>query len=407
LRTLRRYSLARVAFDQVSKIYPDGTRAVNAIDLEISNGELMVLVGPSGCGKTTALRMVAGLEEISEGIVRIGERVVNRVPSRDRDIAMVFQSYALYPHLTVYENIAFGLRIRKTPKGVVDERVRDAARLLGLEDFLDRKPRALSGGQRQRVAMGRAIVREPQVFLLDEPLSNLDAKLRVQMRAEIAQLQSRLGVTTIYVTHDQVEAMTLGDRVAVMRKGELMQVAPPQELYEHPANLFVGGFIGSPAMNLVEAELQARNGSLAARIGDQELELDPELLALRPGLASYAGRTVVLGVRPENLEDAALAPDTPPARRLRGSVVLREALGSDVVAHLGIDARPAVTEDVRELARDLGDERRLGDTEQAVLVGRFGARSALREGDSADVAVDTRELHFFELETGQGIYENA
>jgi multiple sugar transport system ATP-binding protein len=407
LRTLRRYSLARVAFDQVSKIYPDGTRAVNAIDLEISNGELMVLVGPSGCGKTTALRMVAGLEDISEGIVRIGERVVNRVPSRDRDIAMVFQSYALYPHLTVYENIAFGLRIRKTPKGVVDERVRDAARLLGLEDFLDRKPRALSGGQRQRVAMGRAIVREPQVFLLDEPLSNLDAKLRVQMRAEIAQLQSRLGVTTIYVTHDQVEAMTLGDRVAVMRKGELMQVAPPQELYEHPANLFVGGFIGSPAMNLVEAELQARNGSLAARIGDQELELDPELLALRPGLASYAGRTVVLGVRPENLEDAALAPDTPPARRLRGSVVLREALGSDVVAHLGIDARPAVTEDVRELARDLGDERRLGDTEQAVLVGRFGARSALREGDSADVAVDTRELHFFELETGQGIYENA
>jgi multiple sugar transport system ATP-binding protein len=391
----------------VSKIYPDGTRAVNAIDLEISNGELMVLVGPSGCGKTTALRMVAGLEDISEGIVRIGERVVNRVPSRDRDIAMVFQSYALYPHLTVYENIAFGLRIRKTPKGVVDERVRDAARLLGLEDFLDRKPRALSGGQRQRVAMGRAIVREPQVFLLDEPLSNLDAKLRVQMRAEIAQLQSRLGVTTIYVTHDQVEAMTLGDRVAVMRKGELMQVAPPQELYEHPANLFVGGFIGSPAMNLVEAELQARNGSLAARIGDQELELDPELLALRPGLASYAGRTVVLGVRPENLEDAALAPDTPPARRLRGSVVLREALGSDVVAHLGIDARPAVTEDVRELARDLGDERRLGDTEQAVLVGRFGARSALREGDSADVAVDTRELHFFELETGQGIYENA
>jgi multiple sugar transport system ATP-binding protein len=407
LRTLRRYSLARVAFDQVSKIYPDGTRAVNAIDLEISNGELMVLVGPSGCGKTTALRMVAGLEDISEGIVRIGERVVNRVPSGDRDIAMVFQSYALYPHLTVYENIAFGLRIRKTPKGVVDERVRDAARLLGLEDFLDRKPRALSGGQRQRVAMGRAIVREPQVFLLDEPLSNLDAKLRVQMRAEIAQLQSRLGVTTIYVTHDQVEAMTLGDRVAVMRKGELMQVAPPQELYEHPANLFVGGFIGSPAMNLVEAELQARNGSLAARIGDQELELDPELLALRPGLASYAGRTVVLGVRPENLEDAALAPDTPPARRLRGSVVLREALGSDVVAHLGIDARPAVTEDVRELARDLGDERRLGDTEQAVLVGRFGARSALREGDSADVAVDTRELHFFELETGQGIYENA
>jgi multiple sugar transport system ATP-binding protein len=399
--------VARVAFDQVSKVYPDGTRAVSTIDLEIADGELMVLVGPSGCGKTTALRMVAGLEEISEGIVRIGERVVNHVPSRDRDIAMVFQSYALYPHLSVYENIAFGLRLRKTPKDVVDERVRDAARLLGLEDFLERKPRALSGGQRQRVAMGRAIVREPQVFLLDEPLSNLDAKLRVQMRAEICQLQNRLRVTTIYVTHDQVEAMTLGDRVAVMRKGELLQVAPPQELYDHPANLFVGGFIGSPAMNLVEAELQSRNGSLAAHIGEQELELDPELLAARPGLETYAGRTVVLGVRPESLEDAALAPDAPTGRRLRGSVVLREALGSDVVVHFGVDARPAVTEDVRELARDLGDERALDDAEHAVLVGRFGARSALREGEAAEVAVDTRELHFFELDTGQGIYDKG
>ncbi len=399
--------MAGVAFDQVSKVYPDGTRAVSAIDLEITDGELMVLVGPSGCGKTTALRMVAGLEEISEGVVRIGERVVNHVPSRDRDIAMVFQSYALYPHLSVYENIAFGLRLRKTPKDVVDERVRDAARLLGLEDFLERKPRALSGGQRQRVAMGRAIVREPQVFLLDEPLSNLDAKLRVQMRAEICQLQNRLCVTTIYVTHDQVEAMTLGDRVAVMRKGELLQVAPPQELYDHPANLFVGGFIGSPAMNLVEAELQARNGSLAAHIGEQEVELDPELLAARPRLRAYAGRTVVLGIRPESLEDAALALDTPAGRRLRGSVVLREALGSDVVVHFGVDARPAVTEDVRELARDLGDERALGDMEHAVLVGRFGARSALREGEAADVAVDTRELHFFDLETGQGIYDKG
>ena len=256
--------MAEVAFRDVAKVYPDGTRAVNGLDLEIDDGEFMVLVGPSGCGKTTALRMVAGLEPISEGVVRIGERVVNNVPARDRDIAMVFQSYALYPHLSVYDNIAFGLRLRKEPKDEIDRRVRDAARVLGLEEFLERKPRALSGGQRQRVAMGRAIVRQPQAYLMDEPLSNLDAKLRVHMRAEIASLQHDLGVTTIYVTHDQVEAMTMGDRVAVMRKGELQQVAPPQELYERPVNLFVGGFIGSPAMNMVEATIERRNGSFVA-----------------------------------------------------------------------------------------------------------------------------------------------
>src|SRR5206468_10712105 len=248
--------MAQVAFDRVSKIYPDGTRAVNDINLDIRDGEFMVLVGPSGCGKTTALRMVAGLEEISEGVLRIGERIVNHVPSRDRDIAMVFQSYALYPHLSVYENIAFGLRLKKLPKSEIATRVQGAASLLGLEEFLKRKPRALSGGQRQRVAMGRAIVREPSAFLMDEPLSNLDAKLRVQMRAEISRLQHDLGVTTVYVTHDQVEAMTMGDRVAVMRKGELQQVAEPQELYDRPVNLFVGGFIGSPAMNMLEATLE-------------------------------------------------------------------------------------------------------------------------------------------------------
>src|SRR5205823_3004789 len=255
---------------------PDGTRAVNDLNLDVHNGEFMVLVGPSGCGKTTALRMVAGLEEISEGEVRIGDRVVNHVPSRDRDIAMVFQSYALYPHLSVYENIAFGLRLKKVPKKEIDKRVQNAAHVLGLEPFLKRKPRALSGGQRQRVAMGRAIVREPAAFLMDEPLSNLDAKLRVQMRAEIARLQSDLGVTTIYVTHDQVEAMTMGDRVAVMRKGELQQVASPQELYDHPVNLFVAGFIGSPAMNMFEATLERSNGSLVAKIGDQRVVVDPE-----------------------------------------------------------------------------------------------------------------------------------
>src|ERR671914_1350101 len=274
--------MAGVSFDRVSKVYPDGTRAVDEISLDIEDGEFMVLVGPSGCGKTTALRMVAGLEEISEGVVRIGERVVNHVPSRERDIAMVFQSYALYPHLSVYENIAFGLRLHKVAKSEVDKRVREAARILDLEPFLKRKPRALSGGQRQRVAMGRAIVRQPQAFLMDEPLSNLDAKLRVQMRAEISQLQSRLGTTTIYVTHDQVEAMTMGDRVAVMRKGELQQVAPPQELYDHPVNLFVGGFIGSPAMNLIEAKLEGSDGSLVAVLGSQKISLGDETTSARP-----------------------------------------------------------------------------------------------------------------------------
>src|SRR6187397_2907470 len=256
--------MAAVEFERVSKVYAEGTTAVNELQLGIDDGEFMVLVGPSGCGKTTALRMVAGLEDISSGVVRIGDRVVNYVPSRDRDIAMVFQSYALYPHLSVYENIAFGLKVKKVPKDEIERRVQEAAHILDLEPFLKRKPRALSGGQRQRVAMGRAIVREPSAFLMDEPLSNLDAKLRVQMRAEIARLQHDLGVTTIYVTHDQIEAMTMGDRVAVMRKGELQQVAPPQELYDHPDNLFVGGFIGSPAMNLIETTLEGSNGSLTA-----------------------------------------------------------------------------------------------------------------------------------------------
>jgi multiple sugar transport system ATP-binding protein len=272
--------VAGVQFEGVSKVYPDGTRAVNDLNLDIKDGEFMVLVGPSGCGKTTALRMVAGLEDISHGLLRIGERVVNYVPSRDRDIAMVFQSYALYPHLSVYENIAFGLRVKKVPKDEIERRVHEAARTLDLEPFLKRKPRALSGGQRQRVAMGRAIVRQPQAFLMDEPLSNLDAKLRVQMRADISQLQRDLKVTTVYVTHDQVEAMTMGDRVAVMRKGELQQVATPQELYDTPVNLFVGGFIGSPAMNMLEATIEQGTGNgLVARIGEQALQLDDELVA--------------------------------------------------------------------------------------------------------------------------------
>ncbi len=401
--------MGAVAFEGVGKVYADGTRAVSGMDLEIRDGEFMVLVGPSGCGKTTALRMVAGLESISEGVVRIGERVVNNLPARDRDIAMVFQSYALYPHLTVYDNIAFGLRLRKAPKAEIDGRVREAAHILGLTEFLERKPRALSGGQRQRVAMGRAIVRQPQAYLMDEPLSNLDAKLRVHMRAEIASLQSDLGVTTIYVTHDQVEAMTMGDRVAVMRKGDLQQVAPPQDLYERPVNLFVGGFIGSPAMNLAEATIERRDGRLMVHVGEHALALDDEILRSRPALEAYVGRTVVVGIRPENLEDAALEPDTPDDRRLRGVVVLREPLGSEIVAHFTVAARPALTEDVRELARDVGQESAVRAAEaegtgETIMVGRFGPRSRIKNGDVVDIAVETGALHFFDLETGLGIY---
>ena len=402
--------MAGVTFEQMSKVYPDGTRAVDSLSLEIGDGEFMVLVGPSGCGKTTALRMVAGLEEISEGVLKIGDRIVNNVPSRDRDIAMVFQSYALYPHLSVYENIAFGLKIKKMPKDEIDSRVNDAARILGLEPFLKRKPRALSGGQRQRVAMGRAIVRQPQAFLMDEPLSNLDAKLRVQMRAEIAGLQRSLGVTTIYVTHDQVEAMTMGDRVAVMRKGQLQQVAEPQTLYDNPVNLFVGGFIGSPAMNMVEATLARQNGGLVANVGEQQVVIDAQTLDARPGLAAFEERTVVLGIRPEDLEDAALAPDTPADHRLNGQVTLTEALGSEIMVHFSIAANQAATEEMRELARDVGDERAIAQLDEgggstAAFVGRFGARSRVRIGDAVEIAVDSRALHFFDPETGLGIYD--
>jgi multiple sugar transport system ATP-binding protein len=400
--------VAAVAFSQVSKIYPDGTRAVSDLDLDTEDGEFVVLVGPSGCGKTTALRMVAGLEEITEGEVRIGDRVVNWVPARDRDIAMVFQSYALYPHLSVRDNIAFGLKLRKLDKPEIERRVENAARVLGLEQLLERKPRALSGGQRQRVAMGRAIVREPQAFLMDEPLSNLDAKLRVQMRAEISELQRDLGVTTIYVTHDQVEAMTMGDRVAVMRKGELQQVATPEELYDRPVNVFVAGFIGSPAMNLLEARLEGEGDSFEVVLGEQRLALDKEVLMARPALASYAGREVIVGIRPEELEDSELDPEAPPDRRLKGRLQLREALGSEVMAHVEIDARPAVTEDVRELAAEMeAPDTRDAEKGRTTVVGRFGPRSTVREGNDVEVAVDTRGLHFFDRDESLGIYNGG
>jgi multiple sugar transport system ATP-binding protein len=318
--------LAQIALEQLRKVYPDGTEAVRSVDLDIPDGGFMVLVGPSGCGKTTILRMVAGLEEITDGQIRIGERVVNEVAPKDRDLAMVFQNYALYPHMSVYDNMAFGLKLRRVDRKEIRRRVEEAARVLGLGDQLKKKPRQLSGGQRQRVAMGRAIVREPQAFLMDEPLSNLDAKLRVQMRGEIARIQRDLGVTSINVTHDQVEAMTMGDLVAVMKKGVLQQVDTPQRLYAHPVNLFVGGFIGSPAMNMVEATLEATNGDVHAVFGSNRLAVDQA--ALRGRVGEYTGRRVVLGIRPEDIEDAALVTDAPTDRRIDAAVDLVEAMGS-------------------------------------------------------------------------------
>ncbi len=348
--------LAEIVLDDVWKVFADGTEAVRALTLDIADKEFVVLVGPSGCGKTTALRMIAGLEGISRGTARIGDRVVNNVPPKDRDIAMVFQNYALYPHMSVFDNMAFGLKLQKMPRREIEERVGEAARILGLAELLARKPVALSGGQRQRVAMGRAIVRHPQAFLMDEPLSNLDAKLRVQTRSEISRIQNELGVTTIYVTHDQVEAMTMGDRVAVMRKGVLQQVDEPQTLYEHPENVFVAGFIGSPAMNLLEANLLGDGDDLKVEFGSFTFPIPTEVLTARPALRGYAGRTLVLGVRPEDMEDASLLSDAPADRRISVLIDLVEALGSDVVVHFMVDAPPALTDDVKELAVDVGVE---------------------------------------------------
>jgi multiple sugar transport system ATP-binding protein len=398
--------VAEITYDKVAKIYPDGTQAVHDLDLEIADGELMVLVGPSGCGKTTALRMLAGLEEISDGEIKIGDRVVNDLTPKDRDVAMVFQSYALYPHMTVHDNLAFGLKLRKTPKHEVDERVRRAAKVLQIEEFLKRKPRALSGGQRQRVAMGRAIVREPQAFLMDEPLSNLDAKLRVQMRAEIHQLQRRLGVTTIYVTHDQVEAMTMGDRVAVMQAGHLQQVDTPQVLYDQPVNEFVAGFIGSPSINLVEAQLEHANGSLVASFGGHRLTVDDQLARNRSGLGQYVGRTVILGIRPEDFEDASLEPDTPPDRRMKASVDLAEPLGAEILVHFSTEATSVVSSGVTADAGadaevTLGGED--GESSGTRLVARVSPRSRIALGKEIELAVDTRRLYFFDPSSGEAV----
>jgi multiple sugar transport system ATP-binding protein len=392
--------MAEIAYEHVFKVYPDGTEAVHDLDLEIRDGELMVLVGPSGCGKTTALRMLAGLEEITEGEIRIGDRIVNDLTPRDRDIAMVFQSYALYPHMTVADNLAFGLKLRKLPKNEVKERVQRAARILQIEEFLKRKPRALSGGQRQRVAMGRAIVREPQAFLMDEPLSNLDAKLRVQMRAEIHQLQRRLGVTTIYVTHDQVEAMTMGDRVAVMNAGHLQQVDTPQVLYDQPVNEFVAGFIGSPSINLVESELATSNGHLEVSLGEHKLAVDDKIARNRSSLGDYVGKKIILGIRPEDFEDTAIEPDAPADRRIKVTAELTEPLGSEVLVHFGTEATAVVSS---AAAADAGEDAdiRLGEEDEVTtrLIARVSPKSHVALGQEVELAVDTTRLYFFDPET--------
>jgi multiple sugar transport system ATP-binding protein len=397
--------VAEVLFKEVNKVFDGGVHAVKDLSLEVGDGEFLVLVGPSGCGKTTALRMVAGLEEITDGTVSIGGRVVNDLDPKQRDVAMVFQNYALYPHLNVYENIAFGLRLRKTPRSVVEERVGWAARLLDLAAYLHRRPKELSGGQRQRVAMGRAIVRQPQVFLMDEPLSNLDAKLRVQMRAEISRLQHELGVTTIYVTHDQIEAMTMGDRVAVMRRGELQQIDEPKRLYSEPNNLFVASFIGSPPMNLLEATVERRNGSKAVLIGEQRLAVESGGAALE----GCIGKTIGLGIRPEHVEDAAVTTGAPAGNRLQGKVTLTEALGSELLTHIEVAAKPVVSDEVLEGTIEEGEEIVASALEEeareqrTTILGRFDADSAARPEQSIEVVVDTAKLHFFDLETGRAI----
>jgi multiple sugar transport system ATP-binding protein len=399
--------MAEISFEQVTKVYPDGTEAVSAVDLEIADGALMVLVGPSGCGKTTLLRMVAGLEEITEGEIRIGDRVINDVEPKNRDLAMVFQNYALYPHMTCYDNIAFGLKLRRMPKREIDRRVRETARALGLEDQLKKKPRSLSGGQRQRVAMGRAIVREPKAFLMDEPLSNLDAKLRVEMRTEISRIQQNLETTMIYVTHDQTEAMTMGDKVAVMRRGLLQQVADPQALYDNPANLFVAGFIGSPAMNMVQATVSGENGTTRVEFGGLRLDLLDATLQERPGLRDYVGKEVAIGIRPEDIEDPEFLPPGAPDTRIPVMVEVREAMGPEIFAHFTVDAPPVLTEDTKDLAADrgLGSDELEGQAEQgsAKFIARLNPRTSAVRGRAMELAVDVRRLHFFDLETGRAI----
>ena len=401
--------MAGVTLTEVSKIYDDGTRAVSGLNLDVQDGELVVFVGPSGCGKSTALRMIAGLEEISEGEIKIGERIVNNLRPRDRDVAMVFQNYALYPHMTVAENIGFALRMHKVPKDEARRRIEETAKILGLSEHLRRKPRQLSGGQRQRVAMGRAIVREPHVFLMDEPLSNLDAKLRVQMRAEISRIQRQLSVTTVYVTHDQVEAMTMGDRVAVLRRGLLQQFDAPQLLYEKPANLFVASFIGSPAMNMLEGSLERDGDGLAVRIGATTLALPAEVLNARPALLNNLDKPIAVGIRPEALDEPGRR-NGEAGGRLRGRVTAIEALGPELLAYVDIEAQPVLVEDVleglvdMEAAEDIAEIKSDADgAARANVVARLEASTTVRPDDMLELSVDLRRLHFFDLDSGEAI----
>ena len=405
--------MAEITLESLTKVYPDGTPAVTDLDLEVGTGEFVVFVGPSGCGKTTALRMIAGLETITSGQVVLDGQVINDLPPKDRDIAMVFQNYALYPHMNAAKNMGFPLKMRGLPQREIDTRVTEAARVLGLSDTLHKKPRTLSGGQRQRVAMGRAIVRNPQAFLMDEPLSNLDAKLRVEMRAEISRIQRDLGVTTIYVTHDQTEALTMGDRVAVMRNGVLQQVAVPKELYARPRNLFVAEFIGSPAMNLVTADLERSDGDVRAAFGSHRLRLDPATLERHPGLSGYEGRKIVLGIRPEDIEDAAVLGETDSERVISVVCDIREDMGSEVVVRFNVDADRAATREVVEAlaVEDAEDEETRLAAERArgqgvVFVARLDRTTEARERQPLAVQVDVAQLHFFDPETGARIGES-
>jgi multiple sugar transport system ATP-binding protein len=387
--------MAEIVLDKITKVFPDGYEAVKDMDLEIGDGEFMILVGPSGCGKSTALRMIAGLEDISEGELKIGGEVMNERAPKDRDIAMVFQNYALYPHMSVRENMGFALKMAKVDDAEINQKVEEAAKILDLTQHLDRRPANLSGGQRQRVAMGRAIVRDPKAFLMDEPLSNLDAKLRVQMRTEVARLQSDLGTTTVYVTHDQTEAMTLGDRVAVMRSGLLQQVGTPADLYENPDNLFVAGFIGSPAMNFMPAELS--DGRLRLPIG--EVSVPDEV---RGGLGERRGK-VIAGIRPENFEDSALVGEAKHrGTTFQAKVDLVESMGSELYAYFKIESDRMESEQLQDLAEDAGGAD-LPQSEEGQVVARLDAASEVKRGETAELWVDTTKVHLFDPESGESL----
>ena len=390
--------MGAININSVGKIYPNGTRALEDVNIEVNDGEFVVLVGPSGCGKTTLLRMVAGLEDITEGEISIADKVVNEIAPKDRDIAMVFQNYALYPHMSVYDNMAFSLKLRKLPKDEIDQKVKDAAKTLEIDELLERKPKALSGGQRQRVAMGRAIVRNPQAFLMDEPLSNLDAKLRVQMRAELGQLHSQLETTTLYVTHDQVEAMTMGDRVAVIRKGVLQQINTPREIYLYPKNIFVAGFIGSPSMNFVYATVNSSSKGIVLKFGEDEiLSKDaPE------SLNEYEGQQIVLGIRPEAFEDSVYANKKEFSEEINIKVSLLEQLGSDTYIHFYKDINPVQTEAIEEILADEGEDISVLGTETK-FIARINPNATVEEGKSMNLALDPTKLHYFNPETGLSI----